>query len=295
MGMGANSRCRVRCTKAVIAEPGAGTPVAQRGYPEYLIPDSRRARGDDGFRHDTSSRRGARLAMTITWMILGAAVLTGLLGGVHCAGMCGGIVSALAGGAGTRWLIHVAYNAGRILSYALAGAIAGAVGSLGLMLDRWLPVQIALYVAANVLLIALGLYLAGMRSPITRLESLGAGLWRRIQPFTGRFLPADSLSKAFALGMLWGWLPCGLVYTVLFTALLSGSALSGAALMLAFGVGTLPNLMAVAVLLQKSRRLFSRRVARIVSGATIMAFGVFGLAHAVSLGDQIRGGLLCLQ
>ncbi|MBI3530834.1 MAG: sulfite exporter TauE/SafE family protein [Betaproteobacteria bacterium] len=230
-------------------------------------------------------------------MILGAAVLTGFLGGVHCAGMCGGIVAAVAGqpaGNVRSWLMHLAYNAGRIASYALAGAAAGAVGSLGLMLDKWLPVQIVLYVAANLLLIALGLYLAGIRSPITRLEHLGAGLWRRIQPFTRRFLPADSVSKAFALGMLWGWLPCGLVYTALFTALLSGSALNGAIQMLAFGLGTLPNLMAAAVLLQRSRSLLANRTARMFSGATVMAFGVYGVAHAVSLGTQIRSGLLCI-
>ena len=235
--------------------------------------------------------------MTVTWLILGAAVLTGFLGGVHCAGMCGGIVTALVGqtaGNSRPWLIHLAYNAGRIASYALAGAAVGAVGSLGLLLDGWLPVQVFVYVAANLLLIALGLYLAGIRSPITRLEHLGAGLWRRIQPHTRRFLPADSAPKALALGMLWGWLPCGLVYTVLFTALLSGSALNGAILMLAFGLGTLPNLMAAAVLLQRSRSLLTSRFARIVSGAIVMAFGVYGIAHAASLGTQIRSGLLCI-
>ena len=176
----------------------------------------------------------------------------------------------------------------------LAGTVAGTVGSLGLMLDKWLPVQIVLYVAANLLLIALGLYLAGMRSPIARFEHLGAGLWQRIQPFTRRFLPADTGPKAFALGMLWGWLPRGLVYTVLFTALLSGSTLNGAILMLAFGLGTLPNLMAAAVFLQRSRSLLASRTARLFSGATMMAFGVYGVAHAASLGAQIRSGLLCI-
>ncbi len=235
--------------------------------------------------------------MTVTWVILGATVLTGLLGGVHCAGMCGGIVSALVGQSSGNlrpWLVHLAYNGGRIFSYSIAGAIAGTVGSLGLMLDRWLPVQLVLYVCANLLLIALGLYLAGLRGPITHLEHLGAGLWRRIQPFTRRFLPADSLPKAASLGMLWGWLPCGLVYTVLFTAMLSGSALNGAILMFAFGLGTLPNLMAAAILLRKSRKLLPGKVARMLSGATVMAFGVYGVAHAATLGTHIRGGLLCI-
>jgi sulfite exporter TauE/SafE len=235
--------------------------------------------------------------MTVTWMILGAALLTGLLGGVHCVGMCGGIVTALVGrsAGNTRpWAMHLAYNAGRIVSYAFAGAAAGAAGSLGLMLEAWLPVQVILYALANILLVALGLYLAGLRSPITRLEHLGMGLWRRIQPLTRHFLPADSVPKALMLGMLWGWLPCGLVYTVLFTALLSGNALNGAILMLAFGLGTLPNLMAAAVFLQRSRSLLAGRMARMLSGATVMAFGVYGIAHAGSLATQIRGGLLCI-
>ena len=219
--------------------------------------------------------------MTVTWMILGAAVLTGFLGGVHCAGMCGGIVAAVVGqsaGHVRPWLIHLAYNAGRIASYALAGAAAGAVGRLGLLLDQWLPVQIVLYVAANLLLIALGLYLAGIRSPITRLEHLGAGLWQRIQPITRRFLPADSVPKAFALGMLWGWLPCGLVYSALAWSLASGDAVQGAALMLAFGLGTLPMLLAMGAaarwLGQVARLVWVRRGA----GVLILLFGVYTLA-----------------
>ena len=229
-------------------------------------------------------------------MILGAALLTGLLGGVHCVGMCGGIVTALvgqSGGSKPAWVMHLAYNFGRITSYALAGAVAGMIGSLGLMLDAWLPVQIILYIAANLLLIALGFHLAGVHSPVTRLESFGAGLWRRIQPLTRRFLPADSVPKAWALGMLWGWLPCGLVYTVLFTAFLSGGAIKGAILMLAFGFGTLPNLMAAAVFLRRFRLLLTSRSARIVSGTTVMAFGAYGLVHAIGISEQIRRGLLC--
>jgi sulfite exporter TauE/SafE len=235
--------------------------------------------------------------MAITWAILGVAIITGLLGGVHCAGMCGGIVSALASGpTKTRkpWLIHLCYNLGRITSYATAGAIAGTVGSLGLMLDGLLPVQIALYAAANLLLIGLGLYLAGIRGPVAHLERLGSRFWSLLRPFTRRFLPADSPAKALALGMLWGWLPCGLVYTMLFTALLSGSTLGGATVMLAFGLGTLPNLMAAAALLHGPRAWLASRPARTLSGAVVLGFGVYGLAHAATLSQQIKGGLFCI-
>ncbi len=233
----------------------------------------------------------------ITWTILGVAVLTGLLGGGHCGGMCGGIVSALVSGrtaTGKPWLIHLCYNLGRIASYAVAGAIAGSVGSLGLMLDGLLPVQIVLYAVANLLLIGLGLYLAGIRGPVARLERLGSHLWSQLRPFTRRFLPADSPTKALALGVLWGWLPCGLVYTVLFTALLSGNAPSGAAVMLAFGLGTLPNLMVAAALLRGPRAWLASRTARTLSGAMVLGFGVYGLAHAATLSQQIKGGLLCI-
>ena len=235
--------------------------------------------------------------MTITWAILGVAVVTGLLGGAHCAGMCGGIVSALAGSSpasAKSWRIHLCYNLGRIASYSVAGAVAGTVGSLGLMLDGLLPVQIALYAAANLLLIGLGLYLAGIRGPLARLERLGSRFWSLLKPFTRRFLPADSPRKALALGMLWGWLPCGLVYTVLFTALLSGNALSGAVVMFAFGLGTLPNLMMAAALLRGPQRWLASRRARIVSGAVVLGFGVYGLAHAATLSQQIKGGLFCI-
>jgi len=233
----------------------------------------------------------------LTWAILGAVALTGILGGVHCAGMCGGIVAALSGQAARGvppWRIHLSYNLGRISSYTLAGALSGALGSLGLMLDGMLPVQIALYVAANVLLIALGLYLAGIPGVTARLERIGAGLWRRLRPLTGRFMPADSVPKALALGMLWGWLPCGLVYTVLFTALLSGDPLTGAAVMLAFGLGTLPNLMAAGLLMRGFRTLVAARPVRLISGALVLGFGVYGLAHAATLSQHIKSGLLCV-
>jgi sulfite exporter TauE/SafE len=95
--------------------------------------------------------------------------------------------------------------------------------------------------------------------------------------------------------VLWGWLPCGLVYTVPFAALLSGNALSGAAVMLAFGLGTLPNLMVAAALLQGPRAWLSSRTARTVSGAAVLGFGVYGLVHAATLSQEIKGGLFCIS
>jgi hypothetical protein len=231
----------------------------------------------------------------MTAAIFGAVFLTGLLGGVHCAGMCGGIVAALAGqGGGKRLSLHLAYNGGRVLSYAVAGALAGAAGSLGLLLDGLLPVQSALYVLANAMLIGLGLYLAGVSSVVAWIERLGLALWRRIQPLTRNLLPADTLPRALALGLLWGWLPCGLVYAVLTTALLTGDALDGAAIMAAFGLGTLPNLLLAGLAVRRMTAATRARPLRMAAGGMVLGFGVYGLANAASLSDHIRAGLLCL-
>jgi sulfite exporter TauE/SafE len=226
--------------------------------------------------------------------IFGAVFLTGLLGGVHCAGMCGGIVAALSGQAGSSRLpLHLAYNFARVTSYAIAGALAGMVGSLGLLLDGVLPVQLALYVLANAMLIALGLYLTGVSHIASAMERLGMGLWRRLQPLTRHLLPADTLARALGLGLLWGWLPCGLVYGVLATALVSGNALDGAAIMAAFGLGTVPNLLLAGLALRRFTRRMQARPIRVAAGGLVLGFGVYGLAHASTLSDQIRGGLIC--
>ncbi len=229
-----------------------------------------------------------------------AVFLIGLLGGVHCAGMCGGIVSALSlqtpgfgGKSGAAWSIHLAYNLGRISSYAVAGALMGTLGSLGLLLNNWLPVQLTLYVAANLMMVALGLYLTGWTRTLAFTERAGQWLWQRVQPATRRFLPVRSVAEAFPLGMLWGWLPCGMVYSVLAMTLLSGSAARGAAIMLAFGLGTLPNLMLAGLLLVRFRSVIQGRALRLGSGLIVLAFGVWGLFNATALGGKLWQGVVC--
>lgn len=225
-----------------------------------------------------------------------AVFLIGLLGGVHCAGMCGGIVSALTLQIRTQraaWPLHLAYNLGRITSYVVAGVLMGTVSSLGLMLEYWLPVQMALYIAANLMMIGLGLYLAGMTRALAFIERAGQWLWRRVQPATRRFLPVRGVAQAFPLGLLWGWLPCGLVYSVLALALLSGSAVRGGLTMLAFGLGTLPNLMLAGLLLARFRHVVQGRALRLASGALVLGFGVWGLVNATTLGGRLWQGVVC--
>ena len=206
-----------------------------------------------------------------------ALFLVGLLGGTHCVGMCGGIVGALSMGAPGRWSMHLAYNVGRILSYGLAGAIAGAVGAASLGLDSQVPMRLALYLVANLMLIALGLYLLGVTQALAFTERAGQLLWQRLQPLTRRFLPARTVAQAFPLGMLWGWLPCGLVYSALATALSSGSAVRGGLCMLAFGLGTLPNLLLAGIVLARLNEFVRRPAVRTVAGLLVLGFGLHGL------------------
>jgi sulfite exporter TauE/SafE len=212
-----------------------------------------------------------------------ALFLVGLLGGTHCVGMCGGIVGALSLGGPARWSMHLAYNAGRILSYGVAGALAGALGAASLALDGPAPVRLALYLLANLMLVALGLYLLGVTRALAFTERAGQHLWRHIQPLTRRFVPAKTVAQAFPLGVLWGWLPCGLVYSALTTALGAGSSGRGALLMLAFGLGTLPNLLLAGILLARVSEFVRRPLVRIASGLLVLGFGIYGLIGLMRL------------
>lgn len=227
-----------------------------------------------------------------------AVFLIGLLGGTHCVGMCGGIVSALTvqipGQVKRQWHIHLAYNLGRITTYACLGALFGTIGTLGLLFEDFLPIQMGLYIMANLMLVALGLYLTGFTRLLAPLERAGQSLWRRVQPLTRRFLPVRGMRQAIPLGLLWGFLPCGLVYSVLATALVTGSAEGGASLMLAFGLGTLPNLMLAGMLLKRLQGVTRRPWVRTFAGAVVLGFGVFGLLNASTLGSRLWNGVLCV-
>jgi uncharacterized protein len=235
----------------------------------------------------------------------------GLLGSVHCVGMCGGIVGALSvasqppsrslssrpmrpfpvavatrGAGGVHdgalggALRMVSYNLGRIGSYAVAGALAGGVAG-GARAFAGMPALVsASYWLANLMLVALGLYLMDAWRGLAQLEAAGQTLWRKLHPLMKYLLPLDSPLKMFAVGALWGWLPCGMVYSVLMTAMLSGSARSGSIVMLAFGLGTLPTLLVMGMLGASLKAWLQRRPVRVASGLVILAFGVAGIARA---------------
>lgn len=214
-----------------------------------------------------------------------SAFVVGLLGGVHCVGMCGGIVGALSiglpGSGGARWAVQMGYNLGRIASYTLAGAIAG---GMGYFFSGLLPVQQAqqiLLVVAGVFMILLGLYLAGWWNLLLRVEQAGGWLWQRIEPLGRGLLPVRHARHAVMLGLLWGWLPCGLVYSVLIWSVSAGGALQGAMLMLAFGLGTLPNLLLMGAAATQLQRWVRNPWVRQLAGAMIVLFGVYQLFTAL--------------
>ena len=210
--------------------------------------------------------------------LLLSALILGLLGGGHCLGMCGGLMSALtlaipADRRAQRFQLLLAYNLGRIFSYAAAGLL---LGLAGWALNNS-PAAMLLRIIAALLLIAMGLYLAGWWSGLTRIEALGRGLWRYIQPLTRRFMPVTNWPRALILGGLWGWLPCGLVYSTLLWASSQGNALDSAALMLAFGLGTLPVLLATGMAAERLSALLRERGVRMAGGVLVILFGLWTL------------------
>jgi sulfite exporter TauE/SafE len=203
-------------------------------------------------------------------VIPAVALVMGLAGGAHCITMCGGVASAACGSscASTtrgRATYSLAWNAGRIATYTALGAIAGAIGSAPMSFVPLETARLALRVIAALVLLGLGLHLAGLTSMFGKIERIGAPLWNRIAPFARVLLPIKSAPHAMLLGAIWGFVPCGLVYAALSLALGTGSIALGAVTMLAFGAGTLPVMAALTTIAgDLARRLATRRIAGIV-------------------------------
>lgn len=182
-------------------------------------------------------------AMPIDWLTLLAALLGGLTGGVHCAAMCGGIATGLSsmGPRDLRYVIEP--NLGRVLGYSIAGAVAGGIGGgiVSVARSEWL--MIGLRMAVGLVLVVAALRLLDRRGRLAFLTRTGGTLWNRLRPLQTRLLPANTHAKRIALGVLWGWLPCGLSSTMLTAAWLQADARNGALTMAAFGLGTLPVML----------------------------------------------------
>jgi len=175
------------------------------------------------------------------------------------------------------------YNIGRILSYSFAGLVAGAIGT-GVLASAGFDQGHAILRAIGVaMMIAIGLYLAGWLPQLAIVEKIGVPVWKKLEPVGRKLLPVASLPKALAYGLIWGWLPCGLVYFVLLWALTAGNAVQGALTMLAFGIGTLPTLLATGFMTSWLTRFARSPTARQVVGLLIVAMAIGSLF--IPMGD----------
>lgn len=202
----------------------------------------------------------------------------GLLGGAHCIGMCGGIMAALSTTTTSsdnrqRWFLLLSYNVGRISSYTVAGMI---IGSLGWALQQQdSSILTGMRIVAGLLLIAMGLYLANWWRGLTLIERLGGWIWKPLQPIASSLLPVKSQGQAGLLGLLWGWLPCGLVYSTLIWASTSGTVLQSALIMLCFGLGTLPVMLSSGLLANSASRFIRNRTTRSIAGILVIFYGIW--------------------
>jgi len=178
---------------------------------------------------------------------------------------------------------QLAYNAGRILSYGVIGAIFGLLGMALGSLAAFLPVQQGLQIFAGVMMIALGLYLAGWWFGVAKIERIGQKLWQRLQPYAQRMTPVSNYRQAGLYGLIWGWLPCGLVYSMLIMAMTAGGALEGAMVMLAFGLGTLPNLLLMGVFAFYFTRLARNLWVKRLAGLSVIAMGLYQIYLALTV------------
>lgn len=220
-----------------------------------------------------------------------AAFIVGILGGVHCVGMCGGIVGALSFSVTpqnkTPWSILVAYNIGRLGSYTVAGLLAGILGATILAVIPLAKMQMLLLLLAGFFMSLMGLYLANWWQLLRHVERFGSRFWKIIEPAGRKLLPVHSTGQALFLGMIWGWLPCGLVYSVLIWSMSSGSGQSGALLMLSFGLGTLPNVLAMGVFANRLQGFARHRLVKQIAGSLLIAFGVLMCWRAWQLSQAL--------
>jgi uncharacterized protein len=219
---------------------------------------------------------------------LGAALIAGFAGSGHCLSMCGGIAGALAmrnstvATGGSRLGLALAYNLARIISYTVAGALAGLFGQTLLRAVNVAPLSIAFRVLAGAIMVAAaGRLLFGWRV-LDPLEAAGAGLWRRVMPAQGRVAQRKGLPGAIGLGLAWGWLPCGLTYSMLLLATTTASVASGALVMAAFGAGTLPAMVSATLAFERAAKLLARRATlRAAAGSLLLAFGAWTAGSAL--------------
>jgi hypothetical protein len=232
-------------------------------------------------------------AMPINAPALLAVLLTGLLGGVHCAAMCGGIATGFSvWSPRAGWRAALQLNLGRVAGYVLAGAVVGGVGDGLLRLFEWSALATAMRVAVGLVLIIAALRLLDRRGRLSLLARPGARLWRWLQPLQRRLLPTNTLARRLAAGVLWGWLPCGLSTTMLAAAWFQASARDGALTMAVFGLGTLPVMLPLTWSGARVGRWLQQPAPRRYAALFILLVGVLTLSAPWLMQVPVLHGLL---
>jgi sulfite exporter TauE/SafE len=223
--------------------------------------------------------------MTELFPALTAALLAGLLGSAHCLGMCAGISGLFAVNSSVTTMrgqipMAITYNAGRVVSYAILGIVVGTFGSVIVKASPGMAGTIRML--SGVVIILVGLKVAFDLRLLNPLERMGGTLWSRIAPAAQRLVPVTSIPRAFGLGLVWGWLPCGLVYSVLLIAATTARPVDGAAVMFVFGIGTMPAMVLTGLGAAQLAQLMRRRSTRVGLGLLIVVLGALTIAMPLS-------------
>ncbi|WP_158968894.1 sulfite exporter TauE/SafE family protein [Paraglaciecola sp. L3A3] len=213
-----------------------------------------------------------------------SAMLIGLAGGVHCAGMCGGIVGAFSYAlpkGSNLFAYTLTYNLGRIFSYTLAGGLTGWLGQI--FSNQINQGIVILQFIGSVFLILLAFYITGWWRGLSKIEKIGTKLWQIIRPWSTKFIPFKNPLYALPYGIIWGWLPCGLIYSSLTWSLASGSAINGALLMFGFGLGTLPIMVLMALGFAKTQKMVQHPKVKLIIGLLLLVFAGLQIIKLMSL------------
>ena len=224
-----------------------------------------------------------------------AALILGLFSSVHCLGMCGGIMGALTYSLppetrAKRYRLFaflLLYSLGRITSYFLAGVILGSAGKSVYTLLTPEAGHFGLQLIAALMMCAIGLYLAGWFPKFAYIERIGIPIWKRLEPLGRKLLPVKSPLQAMFYGLVWGWLPCGLVYSALLLTITAGGPIEGGLFMLSFGLGTMPAVVGVGIVAEKVLRLSRLPRIRQIAGVSLILLALVGVLFADQLHKMI--------
>lgn len=205
-----------------------------------------------------------------------AALLAGFAGSGHCLAMCGGMASLHMARSNTRpFTDTLLYNSGRLISYSLGGFIVAGIGEAAGLRDGLALVGVNLRIITGAIIVLAGLYLLTGKQFFAPFEKVGAGFWKRISPLASRIMRRESTASLLALGLLWGWLPCGLVYSMLALAASSAESAQGALIMFGFGLGTLPAMVTTGLASLRLKSLLNRKHVRRFAAGFLLAAGVW--------------------